>query len=179
MKTKKSTNWSDSSKRLEQKAKESNLDIYSDIKIPNCLVSEELRQKCNKRTKKEKRKDLKIGMDIIYSSKKKIRHCYLVYCNKDPIVYSVYSSSQEALKYAEYLIEYRKEFNAKFGLIVDFYHKLYNLGKDSYGDDIEKTIFSACLSIKDKNGNIDKKSYSDDGCWIKVIRKPLKSSFEE
>ncbi len=130
-------------------------------------------------TKQERKDALKTGMKIMNSSKKKIRYCYLVYCNKEPIVYSVYSSAKEALYYAEYLIKYRKEFNAQKGLIVDFYHKYYNLGKDSYGDDMEKTIFSACLSIKDKNGNRDEKSYSDDGCWIKVVRKPIHGKFGE
>lgn len=179
MKIKKTAKWSDAAKNLDQKAKELNFDIYSDIKTQNCLASEKLRQKCNKMTRQERKDALKTGMKIVDSSKKKTRYCYLVYCNKDPIVYSVYSSAQEALKYAEYLIEYRKEFNAKFGLIVDFYHKYYNFEKDTIFDQCEKTIFSACLSIKDKNGNTDKNSYSDDGCWVKVVRKPIRGKFGE
>ena len=61
-------------------------------------------KKCNKMTKQERKDALKTGMKIMNSSKKKIRYCYLVYCNKEPIVYSVYSSAKEALYYAEYLI---------------------------------------------------------------------------
>lgn len=185
MKNQKQIKWSDAAKSLEQKTKESNFDILSDREAlldheeSNVVVCERLRQICNKKTKQEKEQDLKTGLDIINSSKKKIRYCYLVYCNKDPIVYSVYSSAQEAIKYAEYLIKYRQEFNTKNGLIVDFYHKYYNTGKDSYGDEMEKTIFSACLSIKDKNGNRDDKSYSDDGCWVKVVRKSIRYKFGE
>ena len=174
MNNQKQIKWSDAVKSLEREAKKLNFDMYSTQEI-----SEELRQKCNKLTNKERKEALKTGMKIINSSKKKTRYCYLVYCNKDPIVYSVYSSAQEAIKYAEYLIKYRQEFNAQKGLIVNFYHKYYNLGKDSYGDDMEKIIFSACLSIKDKNGNRYEKSYGDDGCWVKVVRKPICGKFSE
>ena len=128
---------------------------------------------------------LKSGINIFTNKKiktprRKTRYCYLVYCNKDPIVYSVYSSKSGALKYAEYLIKYRQEFNTQKGFIVDFYH-YYNLSetKDTKFDKMEKTIFTTCLSVADKNGQRDNSEFGDDGCWIKVVRKPLKSSFEE
>ena len=118
MKTQKQIKWPDAAKSLESEAKKMNFDMHSTQEI-----SEELRQKCNKLTSEQRAKALKNGMRIINFSKKKTRYCYLVYCNKESIVYSVYSSAKEALYYAEYLIKYRKEFNDQKGLIVNFYHK--------------------------------------------------------
>ncbi|MEK6880185.1 MAG: hypothetical protein AABY22_11275 [Nanoarchaeota archaeon] len=69
----------------------------------------------------------------------KTKYCYLVYCNKEPIVCGVYLSKKKALDYAYFLITER-----------------------------EKTIFSTCLQIKD-----GQKEFSDDGCFIQVIRRNI------
>jgi len=170
MKTKKSKSWSECSKELYDKGLKSGIDIYDS--------RENLRQKCNKMTKEQRKEAMKTGMDIINKSKKKKQYCYLVYCNKDPIVYSVYSNSKSAIQYAEYLLDYRKKIAKERDLDFGFYHHFYNLGKDSYGDDQEKTIFSCCLRILDKDGKRYDK-YPEDATKIQVVRKPLFSSFKD
>lgn len=185
MKTKKPISWSKVSDDLYKEGLKSGIDIYNcELKGKEDIIktSEQLRQKCNKLTKKQRNKALKIGMKIINSGEKprrKTRYCYLVYCNRNPIVYSVYNSKTAAIKYAEYLLKYRQEKNAENGYIVELGHYFYNINKDNEFDKMEKDIFSTYIIVKDKNGNRLDKEYSDDGCWIKVIRKPLQSSFEE
>lgn len=130
------------------------------------------------------KKGLKSGIDIytnkkVKNSHKKTRYCYLVYCNQNPIVYSVYNSKTAAIKYAEYLLKYRQEKNAEKGYIVELGHYFINYNKDTKFDKMEKDIFTTYIIVKDKNGQRLNKEWSDDGCWIKVVRKPLKSGFEE
>jgi len=135
--------------------------------------------KAARRLEKEARKT---NFDIYSSGKtppRKTRYCYLVYCNRNPIVYSVYNSKTAAIKYAEYLLKYRQEKNAENGYIVELGHYFYNLNKDTEFDKMEKDVFSTYIIVKDKNGKRLDKEYSDDGCWIKVVRKPLRSRFEE
>ncbi len=101
----------------------------------------------------------------------KVRYSYLVYCNpQNPLVYAVYSNCKSAINYAYSLIEYRekraKQKNHEFG----YYHIENNSKiKDNEFDKREKTIFSACLRIKD---NV-KKEISEDGCLVKVVRYPI------
>lgn len=128
-------------------------------------------------------KGLELGIDI-YSGKKikqkknNKKYCYLVYCNKDPIVYSVYSNSKSAIQYAEYLLDYRKKLAKERDLDLGFYHHFYNFEKDNHFDDLEKTIFSCCLRILDKDGKRYDK-YPEDATKIQVVRKPLFSSFKD
>jgi hypothetical protein len=106
---------------------------------------------------------------------KKDKFVYLVYCNPEPIVYGVYSKKQDAVRYAIDLIRYRKQRAKEKGHEFGYYHFLplmqsqqikWSANKDSfYYYDIE--VFTACLKIKDGS------DYSDDGCYIKVIRKIL------
>lgn len=182
---KKPISWSEASKSIEKEGQKYGIDIYNcelNGKEDIIRTSEELRQKCNKLTNKQREKALEVGMKIIKSGEKphrKTRYCYLVYCNKDPIVYSVYSTKSGALKYAEYLLKYRQEKNAEKGYIVELGHYFINYNKDTKFDKMEKDIFSTYIIVKDKNGQRLNKEYSDDGCWIKVVRKPLQLSFEE
>lgn len=110
--------------------------------------------------------------------KRKIKYVYLVYANPEPIIYSVYSSKSAALKYAQFLINYRKERAEERGYKFDFYHKIEeDKGKRKEHDfekSNEKLIFSACLQIKD-----ELKDFSDDGCLVKVVRKPLLERFKK
>ena len=111
------------------------------------------------------------------TKKKKDEFVYLVYCNQDPIVYGVYKSKQDAVRYAIKLIRYRKDHALDRGKTFDYYH-FYPLVKHSqlnwmkdpknpYYYDMH--IFSACLNIpEDKN-----EDWGDDGCHVRVVRKVL------
>ena len=109
--------------------------------------------------------------------KKKDQFVYLVYCNKDPIVYGVYKSKQKAVRYAVSLIRYRKSKALERGKTFGYYHFLPLLKscqirwmhdpESLYYYDI--LVFSTCLSIpEDKNVE-----FGDDGCTIKVVRKVI------
>lgn len=100
-----------------------------------------------------------------------MKYIYLVLCNPQPVVYSVFSNKKSALNYANILIEYRKDLAIKRNYEFGFYHKIYeDKRKENYFDKYEKTIFSACLKIKDLK--LPDNS-SQDGTYVKVIRKPL------
>ena len=115
--------------------------------------------------------DIKNKKSII----KRLKYCYLVYCNPDPkLVYAVYSKKNEAKKYALSLIKFREKRALDRGYKFDFYH-YFDIDKDNknYKDSdfnrhVDKMIFSTCLEIKE-----DKSEFSDDGFTIQVIRKPL------
>ncbi len=108
---------------------------------------------------------------------KKDKFVYLVYCNKEPLVYGVYQSKHKAVRYAVDLIRYRKnrakEQDKKFG----YYHFLpfmqpsqlrwMNDPDSPYYYDT--CVFSACLSIP-ADKDID---WADDGCKIQVTRRVL------
>jgi len=98
----------------------------------------------------------------------KSNYVYLVYCNKNPIVYGVYKNKTKAFEYTQTLIEYRfykaSQHNFKYG----YYHNFINDDiKETNYDKKQKIIFSACLMIKD--GLLE--SISDDGCYIKIERR--------
>lgn len=104
----------------------------------------------------------------------KNKFCYLVYCNADPIVYAVYSNKKAAVKYASLLIKYRENWAKDRGYIFDYYHFFFEDYEKRRKDNEfevfqEKTIFSTCLKIVDKDG----KATHDNECFVKVIRKPL------
>lgn len=102
---------------------------------------------------------------------------YLVYCNPNkPLVYGIYENKKKAVKYALSLIEYRRELARKNNWIFDFYHcedlsfeKEKKISID-HPDWREKTIFTACLNVKDKDG---KSPIFDDTCYVQVIRRPI------
>lgn len=110
--------------------------------------------------------------------KKKDKFVYLVYCNKEPIVYGCYSSKQDAVRYAVDLIRYRKDKAKERGKDFGYYHFLPLLQPSQirWMNDPESPyyynvlVFSACLSIPEDK-NVD---WGDDGCKIQVIRKVLK-----
>ena len=87
-----------------------------------------------------------------------------MYCNPEPIVYSVLSNKKSALKYAKSLIKYRFDNAIEKKYEYGFYHYLEEDKRKSKFDRREKLIFSTCLKIKDGL------KYSDDGCYIKVVR---------
>ena len=100
---------------------------------------------------------------------KRIRYCYLVYCNSNnPLVYAVYSNKRHALNYAFKLINWRFENARNRNYESGYYHYVAEEKKETDFDKREKLIFSVCLKIKD-----NLKQFSDDGCFIKVMRKPL------
>lgn len=108
---------------------------------------------------------------------KKTKFVYLVYCNPDkPLVYGIYESKKKAVEYAYYLIKYRKELAIKHNWSFNFYHyEDYSKEKQKkisidHPEWREKTIFSTCLNIKDKDG---KPAPYCDGCYIQVVRRPI------
>ena len=100
----------------------------------------------------------------------KNRFCYLVYCNREPIVYGVYTNDKAARKYAHSLIEYREKRAAERKYEFGYYHYQSLPEKNNQYNLHEKHIFSACLRIIDNLGET-----TDDGCVVKVVRKLLKS----
>jgi hypothetical protein len=111
------------------------------------------------------------------TKKKKDEFVYLVYCNKEPIVYGLYKSKHDAVRYAVTLIRYRKEKAKEQGKEFGYYHfhplpqpSQLRWMKDSTGPyyhDI--TIFTACLSIREDKDV----EWGDDGCHVRVIRRVL------
>lgn len=94
----------------------------------------------------------------------------------EPIVYAVYSNKNAAQKYADFLIKDRKtrakERNWEFGS----YHVL---GEDKRKETDfekfqEKIVFSTCLKVR--NGL--EEDFTEDGCWIKVVRRPIMNRFQ-
>lgn len=99
----------------------------------------------------------------------KNRYVYLVYCNRNPIVYGVYGTKIKALAYAQSLIKYRENRAKERGYDFGFYHQVTEDNrKENEFDKREKLIFSACLKIED-----GLTEYTDNGCIIKVIRYPV------
>jgi hypothetical protein len=107
---------------------------------------------------------------------KKNKFVYLVYCNTEPIVYGVYSKKQSAVRYAIDLIRHRKQRAKEKGHQFGYYHflPLMQPSQIRWGNDSDSPyyhdllVLSACLMIKD-----GAKDYSDDGCYVKVVRKVL------
>lgn len=97
----------------------------------------------------------------------KTRYCYLVYCNKEPIVYGVTLNKKLAIKYANELIDYRRQSAKTNGFDFSFYHYTTESKIENKFDQREKTIFSCCICVNDKG------FFSDDGCKIMVIRRQL------
>ena len=89
-------------------------------------------------------------------------------CNPvNPLVYGVYLNKRAAVKYAEHLVKYRFERAEQNKHEFGYYHFITEDKKikETKFDCREKIIFSACLKIKDGL------EYSDDGCFIQVIRR--------
>ena len=109
--------------------------------------------------------------------KKKDKFVYLVYCNKEPIVYGVYSSKQKAVRYAVTLIRYRKKNTIEREKTFGYYHflPLLQTAQIRWMKDPESPyyydtlVFSACLSIPEDKNN----EWGDDACAIRVVRKVL------
>jgi hypothetical protein len=113
---------------------------------------------------------------------KKPQYVFLVYCNQEPLVYGVYKSKQKAVRYAISLIRYRKERIENAGNLFGFYHfcpfaHISTLSrmkdKDSHEYWHDATVFTACVSEKDKDGKSlkDLNKWSNDGCFIRVDRR--------
>ena len=104
-----------------------------------------------------------------YNKNKKNKYVYLVYCNPlNPLVYGVYGNKQKAILYAHSLIEYRFKMAMNKNLEFGYYHLVGEQKLNTPFDRHNKTIFSACLKIKD-----GLKDFSDDGCYVKVERRIL------
>lgn len=97
-------------------------------------------------------------------------YVYLVYCNpKTPLIYGVYHNKKSALKYAKQLVDWRFNRAKENGYEYGYYHNYLNDSKkETDFDKREKIVFSACLKIKDNY-----ELWSDDGCEVKVVRRPL------
>lgn len=109
----------------------------------------------------------------------KDKFVYLVYCNTEPIVYGVYESKQDAVRYAVSLIRYRKNKAKQQGKEFGYYHfrpfvcstqiKWMKDPNCPYYHDV--MVFTTCLRIpEDKKVNY---GFSDEGCMIQVVRKIL------
>jgi hypothetical protein len=98
---------------------------------------------------------------------------YIVECNKDPIIYGVYTSIRAAIKYAEYLVFYRKP--------SGFYHyEPYNKtidwkAKADKMQDREHTLMSACLKIHNNNQH----RVDEDGCIVRVVARRITKEGKE
>jgi hypothetical protein len=109
--------------------------------------------------------------------KKKDTFVYLVYCNKEPLVYGVYKSKHDAVRYAVDLVRYRKKKANERGKTFGYYHFLPFMQpsqlrwmkdpESPYYHDL--LVFSACLSVPEDK-NVD---WGDDGCHVRVIRRVL------
>lgn len=108
--------------------------------------------------------------------KKKDQFVYMVYCNPEPIVYSLYKKKQDAVRHAIDLIRYRKDRAKQNGHEFGYYHFeplpqpstlkwMKNVDCPYYYD---LTLFTACLKIKDGH-----ETYSDDACHVRVCRRVL------
>ncbi len=106
--------------------------------------------------------------------KVKNKFVFLVYCNVEPIIYAVYSNKKSAVQYAKQLINWRFDNAVQRKYEYGHYHYFEdnNKIKETEFCEREKVIFSTCLKIKDGN-----KDWSDDGCLIKVVRKPLLNKY--
>lgn len=122
-------------------------------------------------------------------TKNKLEFVYLVFCNKEPLVYGVYKSKNKAINYAKDLIKWRFEGAKNRGFEAGYYHymdlarpeddlpKFGNFPprkkyKESEFDKRELTVFSACLNIAE-----DKGEFGDHGCLIKVERRPIAETY--
>lgn len=107
--------------------------------------------------------------------KNKDKFVYLVYCNPEPIVYGVYESKQDAVRYAIDLIRYRRNWAKERNQAFGYYHFLPLPQRSTLKRMKDPTtlcyreidIFAACLKIDDKS------EFTDDACKIKVTRKIL------
>lgn len=109
--------------------------------------------------------------------KKKDEFVYLVYCNKEPIVYNCYKSKHDAVRHAITLIRYRRDLAKQRNQTFGYYHFLPLLqpsqirwmhDPDSpYYHDL--LVFTACLMGEKKKDE----SWSDDGCHVRVVRRVL------
>jgi hypothetical protein len=111
------------------------------------------------------------------TKKKKDEFVYLVYCNKEPVVYGVCKSKHDAVRYACSLIRYRKnkakERSKEFGYY--HFHPLPQQSQLRWMKDplspyyYDLTLFTVCLCIpEDKNVE-----WGDDECFIRVVRRVL------
>lgn len=108
----------------------------------------------------------------------KDKFIYLVYCNPEPIVYEIFESKHDAVRYAINLIRYRKNKAKERGYNFSFYHfhplpqesaiRSFNDSDSPYYRD--PTLFSVCLSIPEERH----KHFGDDSCHIRVIRRVLR-----
>jgi hypothetical protein len=110
------------------------------------------------------------------------KYCYAVFCNVEPtLLYAVYESKQEAVRYALSLIRFRRERALKNECEFDFYqfnpfiykgvtidHILASDWKDRLW--MDQCVFTACLKVKDGLAE----GLSDDGCHVRVVRYPLR-----
>ena len=111
------------------------------------------------------------------TKKKKDEFVYLVYCNKEPVVYGVYKSKHDAVRYAVTLIRYRKDLAKQRNQTFGYYHflpllqpsqiKWMNDPNSPYYRDL--LIFTACIMGEKQKDE----SWSDDGCYVRVIRRIL------
>jgi hypothetical protein len=112
------------------------------------------------------------------NKKKGDEFVYLVYCNPDPqLVYGVYKSKHDAIRYAISLIRYRKERAISKGQTFGYHHFrplmqpmqlrwMKDKDNPSYYD---MCVFTACLSIPEQKNN----EWGDNACHIRVVRRVL------
>jgi len=110
--------------------------------------------------------------------KKKDEFVYLVYCNsKEPLVYGVYKSKHDAVRYACDLIRYRKERARSKGQQFGYYHfhplqqqnELTRMKNPDSPDYRDMTIFTCCISLPDQKNE----TWGDDACHVRVVRRIL------
>ena len=102
------------------------------------------------------------------------KYVYLVYCNPTPILYEVYSNKQDAVRYAIFLLRYRKEVAKEKGVAfkLSMFKPFEPYSSMAWVSSqplfAEGTIFKAQISLEDKRKD------SDDNCIVKVERKILR-----
>jgi hypothetical protein len=110
--------------------------------------------------------------------KNKDEYVYLVYCNPDPqLVYGIYKSKHDAIRYAISLIRYRKERALSRGEQFGYYHfhplpqrsQLQWLKEQDSPYYYDICLFTACIRIPEQKD----KECGDDACHIRVVRRVL------
>lgn len=112
------------------------------------------------------------------------KFCYAVFCNREPILYAIYSSKSDAVRYAVSLIRYRFEkaenqqlefsiLPTSFFPYVSKHRTIKNLKeKPELLDELwaKADVFTATLQIKDGLSQ----GLTDDFCHVYVSRYPLR-----
>jgi len=97
------------------------------------------------------------------SQERPSRYCYVVECNKEPIIYATYGSRKKAVRYAKSLVKYRnpKAYKHCYCATAQDIERA-TAAQQGWGDVL---VYSVCLESDDPEV---------DGCFVRVRRYPLR-----